>query len=90
VLIRLSAQGVVLHDRVGRTNTYRLDAEQLAAEPILALSRLTATFLMRLEEHLAAREPPAYAAAFGSAATGRTTFDSDIDLPGARRITGTC
>lgn len=81
VLTRLTGQGVVLHDRVGRTNTYRLNTEHLAAEPILSLSRLTATFLKRLETHLkewggAVR----YAAVFGSAATGRMTLGSDIDL----------
>ncbi|MGE2691487.1 nucleotidyltransferase domain-containing protein [Mycolicibacterium pulveris] len=81
VLTRLTAQGVVLHDQVGRTNTYRLNTEHLAAEPILALSRLPAVFLSRLEEHLAAwQEPPVYAAVFGSVATGRMTLDSDIDL----------
>lgn len=81
VLNRLTAQGVVLHDRVGRTNTYRLNTEHLAAEPILALSRLTATFLNRLEEQLADwQEPPVYAAVFGSAATRHMTLDSDIDL----------
>ncbi len=52
VLTRLTAQGVVLHDQVGRTNTYRLNTEHLAAEPILALSRLTATFLDRLQAQL--------------------------------------
>lgn len=81
VLTRLTAQGVVIHDRVGRTNTYRLNTEHLAAEPILALSRLTATFLDRLKAHLEAwGEPPKYAAVFGSAATGRMTLGSDIDL----------
>lgn len=81
VLTRLTAQGVVLHDRVGRTNIYRLNTEHLAAEPILALSRLTATFLDRLEAHLEGwGEAPKYAAVFGSAATGRMTLDSDIDL----------
>ncbi|MGV0834498.1 nucleotidyltransferase domain-containing protein [Mycolicibacterium thermoresistibile] len=81
VLTRLTAQGVVLHDEVGRTNTYRLNVEHLAAEPILSLSRLTETFLNRLGEHLKAwQEPPVYAAVFGSAATGHMTLDSDIDL----------
>lgn len=81
VLTRLTAQGVVVRDRVGRTNTYRLNAEHLAAEPILALARLTSTFLERLQSHLANwREAPKYAAVFGSAATGRMTLDSDIDL----------
>jgi predicted nucleotidyltransferase len=81
VLNRLTAQGVVLHDQVGRTNTYRLNTEHLAAEPILALSRLTATFLDRLEAHLKGwGEQLKYAAVFGSAATGRMSLGSDIDL----------
>lgn len=81
VLNRLALQGVVLHNQVGRTNTYRLNTEHLAAEPILTLARLTSTFLQRLEEHLRAwAEPPTYAAVFGSAATGRMTSHSDIDL----------
>ena len=81
VLTRLSAQGVVLHDQVGRTNIYRLNREHLAAQPILALATLTSTFLKRLETHLERwDEAPKYAAVFGSAATGRMTLDSDIDL----------
>lgn len=81
VLNRLTAQGVVLHDEVGRTHTYRLNTDHLAAEPIIRLSRLHSTFLRRLEQHLdewgtALR----YAAVFGSAATGRMKLDSDIDL----------
>ncbi|ULD38852.1 nucleotidyltransferase domain-containing protein [Rhodococcus qingshengii] len=81
VLTRLVAQGVVLHDQVGRTNTYRLNSEHLAAEPIMALSRLNSTFLGRLEEHLDGwGKTLRYAAVFGSAATGRMQLDSDIDL----------
>lgn len=81
VLTRLTAQGVVLHDQVGRTNTYRLNAEHIAAEPILALSRLTTTFLERLQAHLERwDEALKYTAVFGSAATGRMTLGSDIDL----------
>lgn len=81
VLIRLTTQGVMLHDQVGRTNTYRLNTEHLAAEPILALSRLTATFLDRLETHLEGRgEALKYAAVFGSAATGQMTLGSDLFL----------
>lgn len=81
VLTRLTAQGVVLHDQVGRTNTYQLNTEHLAAEPIIALSRITATFLNRLENHLEGwGDALKYAAVFGSAATGRMTLDSDIDL----------
>lgn len=81
VLTRLTAQGVVLHDQVGRTNTYRLNTEHLAAEPILALSRLTETFLDRLEAHLDGwGKALKYAAVFGSAATGQMNLRSDIDL----------
>lgn len=81
VLTRLTAQGVVLHDQVGRTHTYRLNTEHLAAGPITALSRLAAALLDRLEKHLKGwGEELAYAAVFGSAATGRMTLDSDIDL----------
>jgi len=81
VLTRLTAQGVVLHDQVGRTNTYRLNTEHLAAEPIIALSRLTSIFLERLEAHLEGwGKELRYAAVFGSAATGRMILDSDIDL----------
>jgi len=81
VLNRLTVQGVVLHDEVGRTHTYRLNAEHLAAEPIMALSRLHATFLSRLERHLDGWGATLrYAAVFGSAATGRMRLNSDIDV----------
>lgn len=81
VLNRLTAQGVVLHDEVGRTHTYRLNAEHLAAEPIMALARLNSTFLNRLEQHLDGWGTTLqYAGVFGSAATGRMRLDSDIDL----------
>lgn len=81
VLNRLTAQGVVLHDEVGRTHTYRLNAEHLAAGPIRMLSRLTFTFLSGLEEHFEKwGKDLKYAAVFGSAATGHMRLDSDIDL----------
>ena len=81
VLHRLALQGVVLHSQVGRTNTYRLNTEHLAAAPILCIAGLMNTFLHRLEEHLHAwPQPPVYAAVFGSAATGKMTALSDVDL----------
>ena len=81
VLTRLVAQGVVLADRVGNAYAYRLNTNHLAAEPIRALARLTSTFLARLEHHIEEwREPPAYAAVFGSAATGTMTLHSDVDI----------
>jgi len=81
VLTRLTAQGVVLHDQVGRTHTYRLNTEHLATKPIMALAQLNSTFLECLEEHLTKwGKELKYAAVFGSAATGRMKLDSDIDL----------
>lgn len=81
VLARLVLQGVVLADRVGNAFMYRLNSEHLAAEPIKALARLTNTFFSRLEQHLDEwDEPPVYAAVFGSAATGRMTLHSDVDI----------
>lgn len=81
VLTRLVLQGVVLADRVGNAFTYRLNTDHLAAEPIRALARLTSTFFTRLEQHLGGwHEPPAYAAVFGSAATGGMTLHSDVDI----------
>ena len=81
VLNRLTKQGVVLHDEVGRTHTYRLNTEHLAADAIMAVSRLNSTFLRRLEQHLSSwGSTLRYAAVFGSAATGRMALDSDIDL----------
>lgn len=71
----------MLHDEVGRTHTYRLNTEHLAAEPIMALSRLNSTFQSRLGQHLDGWGTTLrYAAVFGSAATGRMTLESDIDL----------
>ncbi|MBB1053942.1 nucleotidyltransferase domain-containing protein [Dietzia sp. B44] len=81
VLNRLTAQGVVLHDEVGRTHTYRLNTEHLATKPIIDLSRLNSTFLDRLEKHLGEWGTTLrYGAVFGSAATGHMTLGSDIDL----------
>ncbi|ORV86550.1 hypothetical protein AWC11_17185 [Mycobacterium interjectum] len=81
VLARLVLQGVVLADRVGNAFVYRLNSEHLAAEPIKALARLTSTFFSRLEQHLDGWDQPlAYAAVFGSAAAGRMTLHSDVDI----------
>ncbi len=81
VLRRLTAQGVVSAERVGPAFAYRLNRAHLAAEPIVALAGLRATFLTRLEGLLASwSQPAAYAAVFGSAGRGTMRPDSDIDL----------
>lgn len=81
VLRRLTAQGIVSADRVGPAFAYRLNRAHLAAEPIMALAGLRATFLARLERLLTGwDQPAAYAAVFGSAGRGTMRTDSDIDL----------
>jgi predicted nucleotidyltransferase len=81
VLTRLVGQGVVLADRVGNAFSYRLNAKHIAAEPIQALASLAHTFLARVERYLAEwPEPPLYAAVFGSAATGKMSIQSDLDI----------
>ena len=81
VLRRLTAQGIVSAERVGPAFAYRLNRAHLAAEPILALAVVRATFLTRLEGLLASwAQPAAYAAVFGSAGRGTMRPDSDIDL----------
>lgn len=81
VLRRLSSQGIVLSERIGNAFAYRFNNEHLAARHIFELARLQETFLSRLQEYLTSwQTPPVYAAVFGSAARGRMTPDSDIDL----------
>ena len=81
VLRRLTAQGIVSAERVGPAFGYRLNRAHLAAESIIALAGLRATFLTRLERLLASwPHAPEYAAVFGSAGRGTMRPDSDIDL----------
>jgi len=81
VLRRLSDQGVVLSERIGNAFAYRFNNEHLAARHIFELARLQETFLSKFQEYLASwQTPPVYAAVFGSAARGRMTPASDIDV----------
>lgn len=81
VLNRLTREGLVDLQRVGPTFTYRLNRDHLAAEAVMALSGLKATFVQRLRDELATwTAPPAFAALFGSAARGDMTEESDIDV----------
>jgi predicted nucleotidyltransferase len=81
VLHRLTEQGIVTSERVGQAFTYRLNRRHLAADAVIALARLGATLLDRIEQALEAWEsPPVYGAVFGSAARGEMRPDSDIDL----------
>lgn len=74
----LGERGGHVHDQVGRTNTYRLNTDHLATEPLIVLSQLSPTFLKRLEKHLDGWPTTLrYAAVFGSAATGQMKLDSE-------------
>ncbi|KXO97739.1 nucleotidyltransferase domain-containing protein [Tsukamurella pseudospumae] len=80
-LSRLVGTGVVHQEKVGRTSTYRLNRAHLAAEPIIALAKLSETLHERLRAMTASwAETPLFATIFGSAATGRMRENSDIDL----------
>lgn len=81
VLRRLTGQGIVSSERVGKTYLYRFNRAHLAAEPIAALAKLRGRLLGLIEKVLAAWEPaPVYGAVFGSAARSAMRVDSDIDL----------
>ena len=81
VLRRLTAQGIVLAERVGPAYAYRLNHEHLAAPHITRLADLFSTLLERLEAELAGwSPPPVYAAVFGSTVRRTATSESDLDL----------
>lgn len=80
-LTRLADQGVVDVLTAGTTRSYRLNREHLAAPSIIALTFLRSTLFDRLRTELKGWEQlPEYAAVFGSAAEGRMSESSDIDL----------
>ncbi|MFN3866524.1 MAG: nucleotidyltransferase domain-containing protein [Demequina sp.] len=81
VLRRLVDQGVVVTVGAGRSHSYTLNREHLAAGPIIALASLREALIERLRERIATwGTPPVYAALFGSGARGQMTDTSDIDL----------
>ena len=78
---RLVRQGIVLSERAGRANLYRLNREHLAASAIVELANLRDTLLLRIGECVQRWKPtPILVALFGSAARGTMGVDSDIDL----------
>jgi len=81
VLNRLVEQGIVNADQAGRTLTYRLNRDHLAAAPIIELAHLDDALVERIRTAVATWDrAPVLVMLFGSAATGRMRVDSDIDV----------
>lgn len=81
VLNRLVEQGIVTADQAGRTLTYRLNRDHLAAEAIVELAHLDDALIERIQKAVATWHiAPLLVMLFGSAATGRMRVDSDIDV----------
>jgi len=80
-LKRLAEQGVVLRQRVGRTDLYRLNPDHVAADAIKAIARLPEKVFDLMRRELSAWVcKPSCAAVFGSVARGEERPDSDIDV----------
>lgn len=80
-LNRLTDQGLVHSEQVGRAFIYRLNRDHVAAPHVVALAEAGQTVVQRMRELLASwATPPDYAALFGSAATGKMTTSSDLDV----------
>jgi predicted nucleotidyltransferase len=80
-LVRLTAQGVVRSERVGRAYTYRLNRNHVAAPHIIGLAEAGREVVQRMRGHIGTWLVPCeYAALFGSAATGTMTEESDLDV----------
>jgi DNA-binding transcriptional ArsR family regulator len=81
VLNRLGGQGLVTVGRVGRTATYALNRDHLAAPAVLELASLRAELVDRLRSCIASWiVQPVVAALFGSFARGDSCLESDVDL----------
>lgn len=80
-LQRLSAEGIVLRERVGNAWIYTLNRDHLAAPYVIGLADLRDELLTRLRSEFRGwRIPADFAAVFGSAARGAMQAESDVDL----------
>ena len=80
-LHRLTEQGIVHSEQVGRAFTYRLNRDHIAAPHVIALAEAGQTLAQLMRELLRSwATPPEFSALFGSAATGRMTAASDLDV----------
>lgn len=81
VLRRLADQGIVLEQRVGTQYTYLANRDHLMWPAVEAASTLTERLDGQIRSHVESWSTTAISVElFGSAATGRATSDSDIDL----------
>lgn len=81
VLHELTMQGIVEEERDGRQYRYRLNRSHLAADQVIGLANLRATFIQRLRLLLGSwAVPPTYAALFGSVARNAMAVESDVDI----------
>ena len=78
---RLAAQGIVLAEEHPNATRYLLNRDHVAADAIVALTRLRTTIIDRIINALSIWSPePMHASLFGSFARGEATTTSDIDL----------
>jgi predicted nucleotidyltransferase len=81
VLTRLAAQGIVLAEEHPNATFYLLNRDHVAADAIVALTRVRTTIIDRITDALSHWSPePAHASLFGSFARGEATTTSDIDI----------
>ena len=81
VLIRLVGQGVVEAQEQPPATLYRLNREHVAADGIVALTRLRQLIIDRIAAEVSAWDPPlVHASLFGSFARGDADAGSDIDI----------
>lgn len=80
-LDRLTTQGLVHRDQVGRAFLHSLNRRHLAAGAVEILAGMRTELFARLERTLSAwRKPVAHASVFGSVARGDGGPESDVDL----------
>lgn len=81
VLDRLVDQGLVHSSAAGRSRTYALNRDHLAAQAIEDLANLRPALFARLRSQIADWEvAPVHASVFGSTARGDGTAMSDVDI----------
>lgn len=78
---RLSTQGIVLEQRIGRSLSYQFNRQHLLAEAVLAISRAKHTLITEIKKTIDSwAVQPLAVFLFGSAARNEMTNQSDIDL----------